>query len=53
MEIYLIVFCCLALALGALMLILRSAKKFRLTEDQLKKIKARELEQQQKDKAND
>ena len=40
----------LALILGAVFLIKKSAKKFKLTDEQLKKIKERELEQLNKDK---
>lgn len=48
-EIFVIIFCSIALILGGIMLIIRSAKKFQLTKEQLEKIKKREIEQQLKD----
>lgn len=48
-EIYLMIFCAIALIIGALMLIIRSAKKFHLTDEQLKNIQKREQEQSLKD----
>lgn len=47
--IYALVFCSIALILGGLMLIIRSAKKFNLSKEQLEKIKKREKEQRNKD----
>ncbi len=50
MTTYLLIFACFAIVIGALMLILQSAKKFKLTDEQLKKIKQREQQQSLKDK---
>ncbi|WP_286233116.1 DUF2897 family protein [Thalassotalea sediminis] len=49
----LIVFCCLALVIGAILVILQSAKKFKLTATQKEKIRLREQEQRKKDKDNE
>lgn len=52
LEIILLVFCCLAIVVGAIMTIRKSANKFILTEDQKKKIQQREIEQQHKDEGD-
>jgi len=48
-EILLLIFCCGTLIVGAVMTIYQSAKKFKLTEQQMINIKNREQEQQKKD----
>ncbi len=45
----LLIFCCLAIIIGAVMTLRHSAKKFKLTDEQLKKVKERADEQQLKD----
>jgi len=45
-----IIIAALALIVGAVMLIKHSAKKFHLSDEQLDKVKQRQLEQAQKDK---
>ncbi|GLX77496.1 hypothetical protein tinsulaeT_08360 [Thalassotalea insulae] len=47
---FILILGCVSIVVGALMLILQSAKKFKLSDEQLKQIKAREHEQQLKDK---
>lgn len=47
---FLLIFLCLALIVGAVMLIFQSARKFKLTDEQRRKIKKREAEQRKKDK---
>ncbi len=49
MTIYLIIFAALILIIGGLMFILKSATKFKLTDEQLTAIKQREQAQQEKD----
>lgn len=49
-EVIVIIISCIALVIGAIMMIKKSAKSFKLTEKQLQKIKHREAEQQLKDK---
>lgn len=51
-EIYLGIFACFVLIVGGLIHILNSAKKFKLDDEQLKKIKQREKEQRVKDEEN-
>jgi uncharacterized membrane protein YqgA involved in biofilm formation len=50
LTILLLIFCCLAVVIGSIMTIRKSANKFILSDEQKKKIKQREIEQQQKDK---
>ncbi len=49
-EIVLLIIGCFALIISAIVTIFQSAKKFKLTEEQQQSIKAREKEQQLKDK---
>ena len=53
LEALLLIFCCLAIVVGAIMTIRKSAQKFILTKEQKKRIQQREMEQQQKDKINE
>lgn len=53
LEVLLLIFCCLAIVIGAIMTVRKSANKFILSEEQKKKIKKREIEQRQKDKLNE
>ena len=48
----LIIFITLAIIVGGIMVLKKSAKKFNLTDEQLKEIKLRKKEQNEKDNQN-
>ncbi len=48
----LIIFITLAIIVGGIMVLKKSAKKFNLTDEQLKEIKRRKKEQNEKDNQN-
>lgn len=52
LTVALFIFGCLAIVVGAIMTIKKSANKFMLTEEQKKKIHDREIEQKKKDEWN-
>lgn len=53
LTILLLIFCCLAIVIGAIYTIKQSANKFILSKEQKEKIQRRETEQQLKDKLNE
>ena len=49
---FIIAICAFALVIGGVILIKQSAKKFNLSDEQLKKVKQRQQEQLEKDKVD-